>query len=618
LRKAALTKREKMAANAVDKSFVRSQEPFGFHFSGNRSFDGEGKIQEWRAKLFTLYPNLLANENKAGRYNKNENSNVKNMNMDIGGIRVFVRKRPMFTEKDQGVLSTETIKNYDTITTLDPFIFIHSEDERLGVKNGKLKSVPYRFHGTFHENTTNNEIYKTTCQPLIKNILDSNNFNVENTIICYGQTGGGKTFTQMAMYELGLLDIFKTKKEEQKLSISFFENCGDRVFDLLNDRNEMKIQEDSEGNVIINGVKWRSCKTIEDALKVVREGSQLRATHPTKNNPSSSRSHALCSFLLHGTNNKLTFVDLAGSERKKDVREHSQERLAEMQQINWSLGTLKQCVRDLIEKKSVNPKKHVNFRNSKLTLLLKKIFVVNEEGDKSNRKSNFSVFIGCVSPLHTDKSHTDATIKYMEELMSVDIYLQNRVATIEELIRHLQLFYLEFYPSKATRESVVSILNKFKGKEYNLYKGIKKKYRRAPKILLMSEGAIDRQKNNPLKWSIAKLKNWLKSLENGKYCEYVEKFNISGSALYSLSVHDVIDRCGGGSHCAAFNDAEHILFDDTKNSNIKEQYQQTFLAGHEDKINVETVDEKLKMDKHAEAAKEIFQLFRKVRNEFNK
>ena len=50
--------------------------------------------------------------------------------------------------------------------------------------------------------------------------------------------------------------------------------------------------------------------------------------------------------------------DWIGSERKKDVREHSLERIAEMQEINWSLGTLKQCVRDLIEKNSINPKKH--------------------------------------------------------------------------------------------------------------------------------------------------------------------------------------------------------------------------------------------------------------------
>ena len=49
---------------------------------------------------------------------------------------------------------------------------------------------------------------------------------------------------------------------------------------------------------------------------------------------------------------------------------------------------------------------------------------------------NLSVFIGCVAPLQSDRLHTEATVKYMEELMSVDIYLQNRVATEEELIEY--------------------------------------------------------------------------------------------------------------------------------------------------------------------------------------
>ena len=58
------------------------------------------------------------------------------------------------------------------------------------------------------------------------------NTNIEHTIICYGQTGGGKTFTQVGLYDFALFDIFEKKSKDQILSISFFENCGDRVFDL--------------------------------------------------------------------------------------------------------------------------------------------------------------------------------------------------------------------------------------------------------------------------------------------------------------------------------------------------------------------------------------------------
>ena len=72
--------------------------------------------------------------------------------------------------------------------------------------------------------------------------------------------------------------FLKKKSKDQILSISFFENCGDRVFDLSNNRNEMKIQEDANGNVIVNGLKWHDCNSIEEASKIVKEGSKLRAT----------------------------------------------------------------------------------------------------------------------------------------------------------------------------------------------------------------------------------------------------------------------------------------------------------------------------------------------------
>ena len=84
------------------------------------------------------------------------------------------------------------------------------------------------------------------------------------------------------MHELALEDIFKGMCEGQSLSISFFENCGDRVFDLLNERSKMKIQEDGNGNVVVNGLHWHTCKDMQDALRVVTQGSRPRATHPTK------------------------------------------------------------------------------------------------------------------------------------------------------------------------------------------------------------------------------------------------------------------------------------------------------------------------------------------------
>ena len=202
-----------MSANAIDGK-GDAQKPFSFHFNQNNVFHGEEKISEWRNNITTLYPNLVKEEDN------NNNNNNNTMDTDIGGLRIFIRKRPMFTKTIQEkMLNEET--NYDTLTMLDPFAFIHSEHEKLGVKNGKLRSIPYRFHGTFNEDSTNHDLYTKTCQPLVNNILNIENTNIENTIICYGQTGGGKTFTQVALIDFALTYIFKKKNQRSNFFNKF-------------------------------------------------------------------------------------------------------------------------------------------------------------------------------------------------------------------------------------------------------------------------------------------------------------------------------------------------------------------------------------------------------------
>jgi kinesin family protein 2/24 len=54
-------------------------------------------------------------------------------------------------------------------------------------------------------------------------------------------------------------------------------------------------------------------------LNLIIQGNNMRTTHATKANDTSSRSHAICQIKVHedGAKNpgKLLLVDLAGSER---------------------------------------------------------------------------------------------------------------------------------------------------------------------------------------------------------------------------------------------------------------------------------------------------------------
>merc|ERR1712129_351009 len=66
---------------------------------------------------------------------------------------------------------------------------------------------------------------------------------------------------------------------------------------------------------------------------------------------------------------KIAFVDLAGNEwgsDSKHIKNDSNVQKRERNEINKSLLSLKECVRELHDRK-----KHVPFRNSKLTMVLK-------------------------------------------------------------------------------------------------------------------------------------------------------------------------------------------------------------------------------------------------------
>ena len=137
-------------------------------------------------------------------------------------------------------------------------------------------------------------------------------------------------------------DIFKflsrKNQDEYFVELSFFENCGDRNFDLLNNRKELSLLEDEKGNINVAGLSFKQVNDINEMQNLLNIGNKLRSTHPTLNNPSSSRSHAICSLTIKVKSNiigRIRVVDLAGSERKEDMYEHTDERINEMKDINW-------------------------------------------------------------------------------------------------------------------------------------------------------------------------------------------------------------------------------------------------------------------------------------------
>jgi kinesin family protein 2/24 len=79
------------------------------------------------------------------------------------------------------------------------------------------------------------------------------------TCFAYGQTGSGKTFTMMGpsnnkespgLYLLSAYDIFSYLEQERyahlEIWVSFYEIYCGKLFDLLNDKNQLVVREDGK------------------------------------------------------------------------------------------------------------------------------------------------------------------------------------------------------------------------------------------------------------------------------------------------------------------------------------------------------------------------------------
>ena len=141
----------------------------------------------------------------------------------------------------------------------------------------------------------------------------------------------------------------------------------------MDDWVKARVLEDN-GSLKFDGLAEYEAMTEADALRLLWLGSERRKTGRTKANDLSSRSPAVFTLYVFDeearTRAKLHLVDLAGSERfsyrTKDVASF------ESRNINLSLHHLEHVVRTLCETSpALSPRKHVPYRNSVLTSMLR-------------------------------------------------------------------------------------------------------------------------------------------------------------------------------------------------------------------------------------------------------
>lgn len=188
--------------------------------------------------------------------------------------------------------------------------------------------------------------------------------------------------------------------------MSFYEIYCGKLYDLFNNREIVHCREDHKQKVNIVGLSEIQVSNVQAIMESIEAGLQSRTSGVTGANADSSRSHAILQLQLKEVKTqkdfgKMSFIDLAGSERGADTIDQNKQTRLDGAEINKSLLALKECIRALdLEKK------HLPFRGSKLTQVLKDSFTGNSK----------TTMIANVSPAMSCCEHTLNTLRYADRV----------------------------------------------------------------------------------------------------------------------------------------------------------------------------------------------------------
>ncbi|KAL1495625.1 hypothetical protein AB1Y20_016492 [Prymnesium parvum] len=290
------------------------------------------------------------------------------------------------------------------------------------------------------------DVYRCACEEtgVVRGVLEG----INGCVMCYGQTGAGKTFTlgntsppHEGLVYRALAAILEQSGGGREVRLSYVQIYNETIKDLLRPASVVELREEAPHGVVLAGCDVRQVSSVAQCLKLIDAANLNRATAATAMNDQSSRSHSVLVLdvttkvgakMLRG---KLHLVDLAGSERVKKS-EVTGQAFEETVAINNSLTCLGRCVQAL----AAGPKAgKPPFRETKLTRLLSSTF-----GGRAN-----TVLVVCVAPTCSDSFETLNSLQFGQQAMSVKV--QAKVNATVDMLALQDERFAKFYEAQRAR-----------------------------------------------------------------------------------------------------------------------------------------------------------------------
>mmetsp|Transcript_26661 Transcript_26661/g.63188 ORF Transcript_26661/g.63188 Transcript_26661/m.63188 type:complete len:569 (-) Transcript_26661:965-2671(-) len=319
-------------------------------------------------------------------------------------FQVCVRKRPLLDyEAEAGEFDSIGVRHWQRAVVC--------HDGRLHRSGRRLTMTHhhFRFDRAWGSAATEDDVFGAV-RPLVDRAASGHG----STVLCFGQTGTGKTHTMMGMLERAARAL-----RGRDVAVRFYEIHGSKCYDLLSQRRQVFLRADEEDTVHIRGAHQVTIDGADprELMEVLQQAVSLRRVQVTERNPISSRSHAVCELTVG--DGALRFVDLAGSERNYETQDMTPQMHRDSAEINKALMALKDCFR------AHGARTRPPFRASKLTQVLRKCFT---DAD------HHTLIVATVSPAPTDLIHSVNSLRHVS-YMAPSLAAESCQVTVELPLR---------------------------------------------------------------------------------------------------------------------------------------------------------------------------------------